>query len=83
MYKLNPAKWHTEQVRNHENPVDIMIDMGPVAKDWQALSQHGAYCMDVLYTEALLRVGYARQVKGYLTVGNDVYSKAGDAILNP
>ena len=64
VYKLNPLKWLPEQVRNNENPIDIMIDMGCDAKDWHALSQYGSYCMDVLYTEALMRIGHAKNVKG-------------------
>ena len=59
----------------------MLCDLGLTYQDINELSQHGAWCMDVLYSEACMRVGIMKKTAHYVAVGNDPYSKAGDSLL--
>ena len=52
VWKLCPSRWFREQVDNRRHPIDVLGDLDLTYKDINELSQHGAWCMDVLYSEA-------------------------------
>ena len=77
VWKFCPSRWHRDQVDNRRHPIDVLCDLDLNCKDRGDLSQHGAWCMDVLYTEACSRVGLMKQNGNYVALPNDAYVEAG------
>ena len=82
VWKLCPSRWFRDQVDNCRHPIDVLCDLDLNSQDRNDLSQHGAWCMDVLYPEACNRTGFMGKHGHYVAVGNDAYSKAGDEMLS-
>ena len=82
VWKFCPSRWHRDQVDNRKHPIDVLCDLDLTCKDRNDLSQHGAWCMDVLYAEACLRTGLRKEKGRYVAMGNGPYSDAGDLMLN-
>ena len=82
VWKLCPSRWHRYSVDNLRHPLDVLADLDLYNDDRGHLSQHGSWCMDVLYTEACKRAGLMNKGKHYVTIGNEAYSLAGDDLLS-
>ena len=82
VWKFCPSRWYRDQVDNCRHPIDVLCDLGQFNNDRNDLSQHGASCMDVLYTEACLRTGLMKGKGRYVATGNDSYSQAGGDTLS-
>ena len=81
VWKRPPVTWHLDQVKNKCNPIDILLDMNLNRDQTAELSKHGAWCMDLMYTEARIRLGSLCKHAVYLAVENATYSAVGDLIL--
>ena len=81
VWKLCPSKWHRDSVDNTRHPLDVLADLDLYSDGIQELSQHVAWCMDVIYTEAAKRTGFMKKGKHYIAIGNGTYSQAEDALL--
>ena len=81
VWNLCPSRWFIYQVDNCRHPIDVLCDLDLNSQDRNDLSQHGAWCMDVLYSEACKRTGLMGNSGHYVAVGDGSYSKAGDDML--
>ena len=81
VWKLCPSRWHMDSVDNTRRPLDVLADLDLYSDSFGDLSQHGAWCMDVLNTEAANRAGLMNKGKHYVAIGNVYYSAAGDDLL--
>ena len=77
-----PSKWHRGCVDNLRHPLDVLADMDLFSDQVTELSQHGAWCMDVLYTEPARRTGHMQKGAHYRAISNEAYSRAGDVLLS-
>ena len=82
VWKFCPSRWFRDQVDNSRHPLDVLCDLYIFNQDRNDMSQHGAWCMDVLYTEACKRTVSMGKNGHYVAIGNDSYSRAGDDMLS-
>lgn len=67
---------------NTRHPLDMLADLDLFSEGFGDLYQHGAWCMDVLYTGAATWAGLMNKGKNCVAIGNAPYSKAGDDLLS-
>lgn len=81
VWKLCPSKWHRDSVDNMRHPLDILTDMDLCSDQITERSQHGDWCMDILYTESAKRTGLMKKGNQYCATSNEAYSRSGDVLL--